>query len=93
MSGLEETLRAYELNPFGQVDIEVMQRAGGTQTNNNEGWDIGSEVGGCVIDKLGNTTGPTCVEESVARRDTTHTDSAIKSCDENGMVSVGAVSI
>ncbi len=44
MSGLEETLRAYELNPFGQVDIEVMQkpRVGDEQTQ----WQEGQRAGG-----------------------------------------------
>ncbi len=84
MSGLEETLRAYELNPFGQGDVCVMQRTEGTQAVTTEQRD-------------GVTGTPSNEDNAVARRDTNYIDTAravIGGCEfpGNTVVVNGAVS-
>ncbi len=66
MSGLEETLRAYELNPFGQVDVCILnkeQQAGGMETLKDEA--VYHNIAGDAF---------SIRDEAVARRDTNHTD-------------------
>ncbi len=54
MSGLEETLRAYELNPFGQVDIETLKKPWpeGTQSGENEN-DLTAVIGPLYLGREG----------------------------------------